>query len=62
MLCHGFDKRTIKTWFDALWKLEYLTQPQPGVFNLNVNKIAKLELPAPRQIDLKQKRLGAFLE
>jgi hypothetical protein len=60
MLSRGVDKRTIQNWFDVLWKLEYFLQPQPGVFNLNLEKVVALEVKIPPQIDMKQKRLGEF--
>jgi len=60
MQSRGVDKRTIQNWFDALWKLEYFLQPQPGIFNLNLEKVVGLEVKVSPQIDLKQKRLGEF--
>lgn len=57
MTCRGCDKRTRQNWYNYMWKLEYLIQPRPGVFHLNLTKLAELELPVPRQIDPLQKRL-----
>jgi len=58
----GADYRTLKTWFTVLWRLEYLLQPQPNIFHLNLAKISELELSGklPRQIDTKQRKLGAY--
>ena len=44
MICRGVDNRTINQWFNALWKLEYLLQPSLGVYSLNLDKIAELEI------------------
>jgi len=57
MVCRGVDKRTLKTWFDVLWKFEFLLQPEPGLFNLNVQKASELEISIPPQIDSRQRRL-----
>lgn len=59
----GADYRTLKTWFNVLWRLEYLLQPEPGIFHINITKLAELELSekVPKQLDTKQSRLGAFL-
>jgi hypothetical protein len=53
------DSRTVKNWFDVLWKFEFLVQPECGVYNLNLSKIGELELSVkvPPQIDSKQRRL-----
>jgi len=60
--CRGADPRTIQSWFNALWKLQYLIQPQPNVFNINIDKIVDLELEhkIPIQIDKKQTKLSSF--
>lgn len=42
MICRGLDHRTIKNWFGFLFRLEYFTQPKPGVFELNTEKVATL--------------------
>lgn len=52
------DQRTLNNWFQFLWKLEYLTQPEPSVYTLNWTKVAELELPVPLEFDPKQRRLG----
>ena len=57
-ISRGLDPRTVKNWFSFLWKLEYFTQPEVGVYRLNLEKVASLEVPLPFQIDPKQKRLG----
>jgi hypothetical protein len=57
-ICRGLDPRTVKNWFIFLWKLEYFTQPEAGVYRLNLEKVTALEVPLPFQIDPKQKRLG----
>ena len=57
-ICRGLDPRTVKNWFSFLWKLEYFSQPEVGVYRLNLEKVAALEVPLPFQIDPKQKRLG----
>lgn len=57
-ISRGLDPRTVKNWFSFLWKLEYFTQPEVGVYRLNLEKVAALEVPLPFQIDPKQKRLG----
>jgi hypothetical protein len=51
------DKRAVNNWFNLLWKSELLLQPELGVYNLNVRKVAGLELDVPPQIDSKQRRL-----
>lgn len=58
----GGDKRTRDNWFNLLWKLDYLLQPELGIYHINLSKISKLELEVkvPHQIDTRQKRLGAF--
>jgi len=53
----GIDQRTIKNWFKTLWKLEYLVQPKPTVFQLNYQKIASLDVKLPPQIDPLQTKL-----
>ena len=60
MQSRGVDKRTIQNWFNMLWKLEYFVQPEPGIFNLNLEKIVDLEVKVSPQPDMKQKRLGDF--
>lgn len=64
MQCRGADPRTIQTWFKALFRLEYLIQPQPNVYNINIDKIVDLEIDnkIPIQVDRKQKSLKLFLE
>ena len=60
--CRGFDQRTIDNWFKVLWRLEYLLQPEPGIFHLNLSKVAELELPVKpsAQVDSRQARLRRF--
>ena len=59
--CRGcIDKRTVGSWFTFLWKMEYFVQPQPHIYNLNLQKVADLELAPIKQIDKLQKRLGDF--
>jgi hypothetical protein len=58
----GFDTRTVSTWFNALWKLEYFLQLEPGVYILNYSKIAELEVKLPVEVDPKQAKLGGFLK
>jgi hypothetical protein len=36
------DRRSINNWFNVLWKLQYLEQPQPGKYCLNVTEVANL--------------------
>ena len=57
-ISRGLDPRTVKNWFSFLWKLEYFMQPEVGVYRLNLEKVAALEVQLPFQIDPKQKRLG----
>ena len=38
------DKRTLNNWWDFLWKLEYITQSDPGQYQLSVKKLLELEL------------------
>jgi len=56
MECRGLDPRTIRNWFNYLWKLEYFIQPDKGVYQLNYEKIAELELDAVI-LDPNQRRL-----
>lgn len=58
MQVRGVDPRTIKNWFTILWKLEFVLQPKPQLFQLNFGKIASLEIKIPPQIDPLQTRLG----
>ena len=44
ILSRGVDSRTIRNWFNTLWKLEYLTQPKAGSYNLNLVKVSQLEI------------------
>jgi hypothetical protein len=44
MKVRGVDKRTFLTWFSVLWKLQYLTQSTPGIYELNLNSIQKLDV------------------
>ena len=44
MESRGLDPRTIRNWFDYLWKMEYFIQSKIGVYQLNFEKIAELEL------------------
>jgi hypothetical protein len=48
ILSRGIDPRTITNWFNALWKLEYLTQPMPGSYSINLEKAIGLEIPIER--------------
>ena len=43
--CRGCDKRTLRNWWNYLWRMDYFTQPKPGVFVLNVDKLLELECP-----------------
>jgi hypothetical protein len=45
--CRGVDKRTRKTWFNILWSFEYLLQPQPNLYSLNMVKLAELDVKPP---------------
>lgn len=56
----GIDPRTQVNWFNYIWKLEYITQPEPGIYHLNVTKCVELEVSIPPQIDTKQMKLGVF--
>ncbi len=60
MLSRGFDKRTVNTWFNALWDLDYILQPEPNVYSLNFAKLTELEVPLPLQYDPKQAKLSRF--
>lgn len=55
--CRGADPRTINNWFGALLKLDYLLQPELGVYTLNLDRIASLEVKLPTELDPKQARL-----
>jgi hypothetical protein len=46
MECRGLDPRTIRNWFNYLWKLEYFVQPDKDLYQLNYEKVAELELDA----------------
>ena len=54
MSCRGCDKRTLKNWVEYLWKLEYINQPLPQYYEINIVKASELELEIP---DLKQTHL-----
>lgn len=42
------DKRTLTNWWEYLWKLEYITQPDPGAYyQLSVKRLLELELEVP---------------
>ena len=42
------DQRSIDNWFNLLWKLEYLQQPNPGQYQLNLSEILQnLEVKVP---------------
>jgi len=60
MRSRGFDKRTVNSWFNALWNLNYLLQPEPNVYSLNFSKLVELEVPLPIQLDPKQAKLSRF--
>lgn len=51
------DARSLNNWFNLLWRLEYFTQPAPGVYDLNFEALVLLEVPLPLQVDPKQRRL-----
>ena len=57
--CRGIDPRTVKVWFNILWKFEYFTQPRKGLYRINLEKLSELELVVPSEIiDPKQRRLS----
>jgi len=60
----GVDKRTIKAWSNALFRFDYIIQPNYGIFNINFSKVTELELDVkmPKQIDKNQKHLTGFFE
>ena len=45
IFCRGIDPRTVQNWFTVLWKFEYLLQPMPERYSLNLEKAASLALP-----------------
>ncbi len=51
------DERTIQNWFNLLWQLEYLIQPECGVYSLNLPKLQELEVKLPEQVNPNQRRL-----
>ena len=51
------DQRTIENWFTLLWKLGFLHQDSPGVYGLNIERVAELEVQLPLDVDPKQRRL-----
>jgi hypothetical protein len=51
------DERTTNNWFNLLWKLEYIIQPKPKTYALNITKIQELEVALPEEVDPKQRRL-----
>jgi hypothetical protein len=53
----ALDERTVINWFNLLWKLEYILQPQCGLYALNVGKIQNLEVKLPMEVDPNQRRL-----
>jgi len=52
------DQRSFDRWFNFLWKLEYLTQPEPEKYSLNVERIVELEVKLPEAINPAQRRLS----
>jgi len=56
--CRGADPRTIRTWFNALWRLGYLNQSELDIYNLNLGKLSELEIEIPRLVDPHQAQLS----
>lgn len=52
-ICWVSDKRSYKNKFDLMWKLELFTQPQPGIYHLNLREATRLDI----KIDLQQNTL-----
>jgi hypothetical protein len=54
----AIDKRTIKNWWDYLWKFCYFSQIHPGIYKLDLKKVLELELELelvdPHQLHLIQ--------
>lgn len=38
------DNRSVENWFNLLWKQEFIIQPEPGAYLLNLQKAAVLDL------------------
>lgn len=53
------DQRTFDRWFNLLWKLEFLLQPERGVYVLNVERVVQLEVNLPCEVDPAQRRLNS---
>lgn len=51
------DKRSMNSWFEFMWKTQFLTQPEKDVYSLNWTKVVELELPIPEEVDPRQRRL-----
>jgi len=59
----GVDQRTRDNWFNVLWKLDYLLQPEKGWYSLNLSHLSELELKVapPRPFLKNQTKLRRFL-
>ena len=51
------DQRSLNNWFNYLFDLKFILPLKPNIYNINVQKIAELEISIPPQIDPKQRRL-----
>ena len=56
IFCRGVDPRTVQNWFNVLWKFEYLVQPVPERYSLNLEKAASLDLPIESTLTHKLER------
>jgi len=50
MNTRGMDPRTLENWFNYLWKLEYIRQPDPGVYVLNFCEVSKLDIHVDKSV------------
>lgn len=54
--CRGLDPRTLKNWWNYLWRLGFFEQPSKDKYILNYNRLSELEMPTPLECDPKQAR------
>lgn len=54
--CRGVDPRTLKNWWNYLWRLEFFEQPSKNKYILNYTRLAELEMPTPLECDPQQTR------
>ena len=53
----ALDERTVERYWNLLWNLQIIIQPELNTYSLNIVKIQEYELPLPLTADPKQQRL-----